>query len=218
MFWQILQIIDKVLFTENCLQCNKRSDLLCPDCMNSLPRPEKDLPSFIYALYEYRTPVIKKILTDAKYRKRFAGLRLFSKYIASSIDDVVAEYVELSNYESILLIPVPISNKRLRHRGFNQAEIITREAMHYLDGSVYKIENTIVRKTKDRTPQASIKSRHERLKSPQGTFTVSNKKTLTNCLCIVIDDITTTGGTIKELRRILLESGAVEVIGITLAH
>ncbi len=136
--------------------------------------------------------------------------------MASTMVDLSNEYMELNNYKKVLVIPVPISRKRLKKRGFNQAEVLAKEILINLYG--YELKTDIIFKIKDRTPQASIKNRSVRLKSPEGTFKVVNEKHLLGTLCIVVDDITTTGGTINEVRRMLIASGAQDVIGVTIAH
>lgn len=215
-FQAFFEAIDKILFLEKCLACKRPGPAICPHCCRNLPRPEKDLPEYIYALYEYRNPVVKKILTDAKYRKKFGGLDVFASNMRSAMLDLASEYTELNNYSRIVIIPVPISRKRLKHRGFNQAELIAKEMLK--DSKEFLLKTDIVQKIKDKTPQASIKNRNERLKSPVGSFRIKDNKEIAGALCIVIDDITTTGGTINEMRRILLESGARDVIGLAIAH
>lgn len=221
LFSYILKFIDKFVFTEQCQNCKKPGDLLCSGCINNIPRPEHDLPDYIYALYEYRHPIIKKILTDAKYRKKWSGLKVFGKYLSSSMLDIVSEYIELNNYTNILIIPVPISNKRFKTRGFNQAQVIAESIMDNIDKEdkdKYKLCINIIKKIKDKTPQASIHSKKERLNSPKGTFEIINPEIIKGSLCIIIDDITTTGGTINEVRRMLLASGARDAFGLTIAH
>lgn len=224
-FSYIFNIIDKILCIESCLNCKKQANLLCKDCIKDIPHPEHDLPGYIFALYEYRTPIIKKILTDAKYRKKFSGLQVFGPYLASVMIDIISEYTELNNYTNILIIPVPISRKRLKTRGYNQAKIIAESIISNLPtnikgGSIlnFKLADNVIEKIKDTTPQASIHKRSVRLNNPKGTFKIKNPEILQGSLCIVIDDITTTGGTILEMRRILIESGAQTVLGLTIAH
>ncbi len=215
-YW-VMNAIDSIFFEEKCANCKKIGKILCTKCIQELPKPEHDLPSHIYSLFEYRDKTVKKILTDAKYRKKFNGLNIFGPYLESAILDITSEYKELNNYTQIILIPVPISKKRLRTRGYNQAEIIANSIINNTKDE-YILGVNIIKKIKDRTPQASIHNRKDRLKSPIGTFSIKNKEILQNSLCIIIDDITTTGGTIKEMRRILLESGALDVFGVTIAH
>lgn len=219
-FKGFLNKIDKILFPEKCICCGKVDNILCSACLSQIPRPERDLPDYIYATFEYRNQFIKKLLTDAKYRKRFSGLNIFGNVLHSTMLEIINEYTELSNYSRIIVIPVPISQKRYKTRGFNQAEILVNEIFKNTEDLNIIKSNNIIFKTKNKTPQASIKNRHDRLKSPIGTFEINpNKKDrLNGALCIIVDDITTTGATISEMRRILLKSGAKEVIGLTVAH
>lgn len=220
----ITKIFDTVFLNERCFICKKTGISLCKDCIIDIPKPEHDLPEYIVALYEYRYPIIKKILTDAKYRKNFGALKVFGPYLASVLLDIVVEYTQLTHYTNIFIIPVPISKKRLKKRGFNQAEIIAESIMkNYPNNTLnFKLVNNIIEKIKDRTPQASIHNRHDRLNSPKGTFQIKdlakNSEILRGSLCIVIDDITTTGGTILEIRKTLLLAHAQTVIGLTIAH
>ncbi len=212
--------IDTILFPEKCICCKKIGDILCFTCIKQIPRPERDLPEYIYAVFEYRNQFVKKLLTDAKYRKRFSGLKVFGNVLHDTLQEIINEYSELTNYSRIIVIPVPISNKRYKKRGFNQTEILVNEIfLNIKDKNVIK-ENNLVLKVKDKTPQASIKNRSQRLKSPIGTFELNKNKIelLQNSLCIIVDDITTTGGTISEVRRILIKSGAQDAIGLAVAH
>jgi len=206
-FNSFLNKIDTILFPEKCICCKKMGDTLCFTCIKQIPRPERDLPEYIYAVFEYRNQFVKKILTDAKYRKRFSGLKVFGNLLHDTLQEIINEYIELTNYSRIIVIPVPISNKRYKKRGFNQAEILVNEIfLNIKDKNVIK-ENNLVLKVKDKTPQASIKSRSQRLKSPIGTFELNKNKIelLQNSLCIIVDDITTTGGTISEVGRVLIK-------------
>ncbi len=212
----LINIFDKILVTEKCINCRSKGSMLCKNCLKLIPSPEHDLPEHIYALYEYRDPAIKKILTDAKYRGKFAGLNIFERVMYDAMTDIISEYSELNNYKNIMVIPVPISKKRFKERGYNQAEIITKSILR--NNSEYKLGNNIFKKIINKTPQASIHNRKERLLSPRGTFEISEHIKVKDCMCIIVDDITTTGGTINEMRRLLLEAGALTVVGLTIAH
>lgn len=220
-FVHIAQVIDDILFPKKCLVCKKTKESLCKNCSSTLPQPERDLPKYIFALYEYRHPIIKKVLTDAKYRKRFEPLYSFGAVLSDAATDIASEYVELNNYSNIFIVPVPISKKRMHERGFNQALVLAK-ALVRNNKSDFKILNNIILKIKDKTPQASIHNRNERLQSPVGTFAITTNKhdlaKLQGSFCIIIDDITTTGATISEVRRILIDAGAQTAIGLTVAH
>jgi ComF family protein len=222
LFTLLTKYIDYVLFPNICILCKKSGSGLCKHCHRTLPKPESDIPPYIHALYEYRNSAIKKILTDAKYRKRFAGLKSFGRVLYDASLDIISEYVELEHYSNIIFIPVPISKKRMKERGFNQSEILAKAILNSGTNPNWILHTKIIYKILDKTPQASIHNRQDRLKSPVGTFAITTNKNdlekLQGSLCIIVDDITTTGATISEVRRILLESGAKTAIGLTVAH
>lgn len=116
-----------------------------------------------------------------------------------------------------IVIPVPLSKKRARWRGFNQAEILARELGAHFG---YHFDNRL-RRVKHRPPQASLgeKDRSENIK---GVFHWSgakpNEKTdLNGQTVILIDDLVTTGATLNEAARVLRLAGAARIYGLVLA-
>jgi predicted amidophosphoribosyltransferase len=67
-------------------------------------------------------------------------------------------------------------------------------------------------------PQARIENRKERLKNLEGAFSVVDEQYIKARTIIVIDDVTTTGGTMNEISKILKSAGAKKVVGIAIAH
>ncbi len=116
------------------------------------------------------------------------------------------------NFHDNLIVPVPLSRKRLRWRGFNQAELLARRvAEEYglaLDGG-----NLI--RVKHKTAQAKL-NEIKRLDNIKNCFVWQggnlNKKNI-----ILIDDVVTTGATLNECARVLKANGAGEVFGLVVA-
>ena len=81
-----------------------------------------------------------------------------------------------------------------------------------------KLEKNILIKPKETEHQARIKDRRERLKNLIGSFAVKNGEKIKNKNIILIDDITTTGATLSEARKILKQYGARRIIAFTVAH
>ncbi len=115
---------------------------------------------------------------------------------------------------SIIIIPIPLSRKRLRQRGYNQSELLGKFLSDKLS---IRIENNVLYKIKETISQVEIKDRNKRLKNLEGAFEVKNAEIIKNKNVILIDDITTTGATLNEARRILKTAGAKKVIGLTVA-
>jgi len=116
------------------------------------------------------------------------------------------------NFNDNLVVPVPLSGKRLCWRGFNQAELLARKiAENYglgLDA------NNLIR-IKHKKPQAKLDEVH-RQENIKGCF-VWRGNNLNKKNIILIDDVVTTGATLNECAKILKASGAGEVWGLVVA-
>ena len=78
------------------------------------------------------------------------------------------------------------------------------------------MRNDILIRTRSAQPQAEIKNRFERIKNAEGIFSV--KKSPTQKIIILIDDVSTTGATLDNAARVLKKAGAKEVVGIVFAR
>lgn len=82
----------------------------------------------------------------------------------------------------------------------------------------FQLEKNILIKSKETEHQAKIENRAQRLKNIAGSFAVQNTSLIQNRNIILFDDITTTGATLSEARKVLKEAGARKIIAFTLAH
>lgn len=110
-----------------------------------------------------------------------------------------------------IVIPVPLSKKRERWRGFNQAEILARE---FAANFSYPLSNELKR-IKHRRAQTSL-NEAERLENVKGAFAYTGGD-LTGRTVILIDDVVTTGATLNEATLALRVRGAARVYGLVLA-
>ncbi len=136
----------------------------------------------------------------------------------SHILEELSDLSVMENFTDVILIPIPLSKKRLHERGYNQAELICSELIK-LDKNInlrYSVDVLI--KIKETEHQARIKDRRVRLKNLTGSFGVRNENLIKNRNIILIDDITTTGATLNEAKKVLKLSGARKVIAFTVAH
>lgn len=120
-------------------------------------------------------------------------------------------YVQLKKYD--IIMPVPISKKRLKHRGYNQSAIFARKVADMF-GIDYK-ENILV-KTKDNKPQSTL-GQEERLKNVQDVYNVINETKIYNKKILIIDDIFTTGNTVNESAKVLIQNNVKNVGVLTIA-
>jgi ComF family protein len=118
--------------------------------------------------------------------------------------------------ETHLLVPVPMTKKALRKRGWNQCELIAREISKADGEKRMETRTDVLRKTRDTGDQVG-KTREERLASLESCMKVENDIEVRGRNVIVIEDIVTTGATLGEAKRALLQAGARAVICVAVA-
>lgn len=213
-----LNTILDIIFPSFCVFCQKRGADLCLECLIGSPIAERECAKWIFPLYEYRHPPIKKSVWLLKYKGKKILANIFAEAMYGRIIEELAELNIMENFREPLLIPIPLSRTRLHERGFNQAELICKKLIE-IDGEVnFKLEKNILKKSTDVEHQARIENRAKRMKNIIGTFKVENDELIKNRNIILIDDVTTTGATLSEARKILKQAGAKKIIAFTLAH
>ena len=171
----------------------------------------------IYALFDYRDAVIRHMIWALKYRKNRRVAKVFAQIF---YDFLVEEFSDMSVYSDFnkpLLIPIPLFKKRQRKRGFNQTELLANEITAIGGESFCTLHAGLLKKIKD-TPSQTALERQKRLKNVLGAFAVSDVGEIKDRNIILLDDVTTTGATLGEARKTLLQSGAKSVIGVAVAH
>lgn len=199
-----------------CICCNIKNEVFCDNCINKIDRDEKNTDSNIITLFDYQDPIIKQAIWELKYRhKKYLGQKLGSILLQSNL-----EYIsEISSMrKEIIVIPIPISKKKLRFRGYNQSESIARGFCKESNSPQFILKTQIVKKIKDNIPQAKLTNKKRRLENIKNAFIVKNPFYVKGKTFFVIDDVTTTGGTFSEVSRVLKEAGAHTVICFAIAH
>jgi ComF family protein len=110
-------------------------------------------------------------------------------------------------------MPVPISKKRLKQRGYNQSSLFAKELAKYLQ---IEYEEKILIKIKDNNAQSSLNEK-ERVKNVHGVYRIKNKQKIYNKKILIVDDIFTTGNTVNECAKLLIENKAKNVGVFTIA-
>ena len=83
---------------------------------------------------------------------------------------------------------------------------------------MFSFLNNVLIKPQETEHQARIHNRSARLKNIVGSFSVKNEELIKNKNIILIDDITTTGATLTEAKKVLKHAGARKIIAFTVAH
>jgi len=133
-------------------------------------------------------------------------------FLAESLADLLfARMIEHGDLRFDALVPVPLHRRRLQRRGFNQAEILARSLSKKTAVPVVGI----LRKTRDNEPQSTLQKR-ARNANVKGAF-VSRRHTVGMSL-LIVDDVCTTGATLRSCARALLAAGAERVCAVTVAR
>lgn len=209
-------------FCVSCIQNIKQSDLVCPFCerlsLGGLVHPickRKYGLDGLWFLGVYEDP-LRKAIQKLKYK--------FITELADVLVDLNLEYwaryspflldeIKKNRGEGWIVTSVPLHKKRQNWRGFNQAELLARIFAKKLG---LKYESCLER-TKNTKQQAKLAS-HLRKQNIKNAFTLSKPLPLNAKNYILVDDVWTTGSTLKECCFVLKKNGAKKVWGLTLAR
>lgn len=208
----------EIIYPSRCLGCRKKEEIFCQDCASKVSRNKKITENNIYALFNYQDPLIKRLIWNLKY---YHHPNLGQRLGEILYEEFIEEIAEIKSYligQSIIVIPAPLSKNRTKTRGYNQAQKIALGFCSKSNLADFTLRDDIVFKKIETLPQAKINNREKRLKNIYGVFGLKNEKLIKGKTIIVIDDVTTTGGTIIEIMKILKEGGAQKVFGFTIAH
>jgi ComF family protein len=150
---------------------------------------------------------LRTLIHELKYRgRRRVAARLAELLMARP------EVVQVLSAECVLL-PVPLHPRRRRERGFNQADLLARELGRR---SGLPVASALVRR-KDTRSQTGLSAAARRA-NVAGAFAVRHRPLVAGRRVILVDDVTTTGATVRACAQTLRAAGAAEVRLLTLAR
>ncbi len=172
---------------------------------------------WVLPLFPYENPLVKTVVWEVKYRGNRTLARLMGELLAGELAEWLIELSETENFRTQLLIPIPLAKRREQERGGNQCEMLAREMMRELAGMI-ELKTDFLIKIKETGSQTKSKNRDARIKNLEGCFAVKNLAETKDRNIVLLDDVTTTGATLAEARKTLLNAGARKVIAIAFAH
>ena len=129
-----LKTILSIIFPEHCLVCNKNDVVLCLDCATELPRgfsPDQK----ILVVFDYSDRRVKKAIKLFKYGNRRSLAKVFAELVYNNtLLEELSELRLTKNFTEALLVPIPISGKRFRERGYNQMELVGANSHRLTEG------------------------------------------------------------------------------------
>jgi ComF family protein len=206
---KIMAVFFNFIFPIECLGCEAPGRDICSGCLDSLLPPKQSNYPWIVSLGNYHDPIIKKIMWHIKNQPNHRASLIIAEAFARMIMNRPIDP------NSWILVPIPITKKRFRERGYNQSLLLAQPLAYLFN---LKKSSRILIKIKHTKKQGTSKSRAERMENINGSFSVPYPQLIVNKNIILIDDITTTGSTLIEARELLLASGASRVMAWTVAN
>jgi ComF family protein len=224
-----------LLFPRFCINCQKEGEWLCEDCMTLLDikdvvncpvclarvedfkvcsrcKNKTNLSGLLWAV-SYQNTLAEKIIRQFKYEP-------FLRELSRSLAYIIISHLSLieankNNFlQNFVLVPIPLHKKRLKWRGFNQAEEIAKHI-----GSHFNIPilNNVLIRQKETKNQAEL-DKEERKENITKVFAVKNPELIFGKKIFLVDDVYTTGSTIQEATKTLKQAGAKEIWGMVVAR
>ena len=210
-FWDLF--LD-ILFPPKCPFCGKIVDKvgICPKCEKELPwiegksvlREEGDLRCAAPLWYE---ALAREGILRFKFRGASASARALGELLARCAAEELGGEFDIVTW-------VPVSKKRLRKRGFDQAKLLAEESCRLWDTR----PQAMLVKIADNPPQSGIHEATARRANVLGVFEVMPGAVVEGKRILLVDDICTSGATLKECVRVLTDAGAESVVCAALAH
>jgi len=228
-----------ILFPKRCVQCRKIGDYVCSNCFAQLSFDVKHICLVCngWSMNEYTHPrcigryiidgtfcgfvynrIMKRLIYVFKYRPYVSDLRKFLTELLHEELIQQESFIQVFQKYTPVFIPIPLSPKRLKKRGYNQAKILAQELANVFQAKMIDC----LERTLDTKPQFGLK-REERKANMIGAFSIKkseirNTKLETNPSAFLIDDLLTTGTTLLEAANVLKRNGFKKVWGICLAR
>ncbi|MEA2715288.1 MAG: competence protein ComFC [Candidatus Parcubacteria bacterium] len=196
-----------------------------------LPRApvfEAPIPN-VRAVFAYKDERVAKLVWMIKYKKSATAARIgayaLHRFLASNIAAVDANAAITSTTaiaeRPLIIVPIPISPRRRRERGFNQCELLA-DGIKRLDASSHFVVKSDLLRRVHHGSRQTLKQRIERLTSAVGIFSCDRESAArlagSKSKIVVIDDVITTGSTMTAALTTLERAGFTDISGLSLAH
>lgn len=213
----VLSNILDLLFPPKCIFCGKflkkGADCMCPNCAETLPFAKG---AAAVQKGDYFDVCVSPLMYEGDVRKsvlrfKFKGSVSYAECYGKLLADCIREHLS-GKYD--LITWVPLSVKRARDRGYDQAMLLALAAALALDDVAVEI---LVKKAHVKA-QSTIEDREMRRANVSGVYELKDRELVAGKRILLIDDIITTGATLSECARTLLMGGAESVVCATLAR
>lgn len=207
-----------VIYPPACMFCKhplspSDDDMICKDCLAHLPYTKNHGcfeafggAAYLIAPFLYENGV-RKAIHDLKFKSKYDNARVLAMFMAGY----------LANIEEIkaidLVIPVPLSRKSFAKRGFNQTLLLAKGICERLN---LLLDDRVLIKVRETKRQSSLRNFEDRARNVLDAYQCISD--LSGKRILLVDDIYTTGMTVYNCAKALLDAGAEKVIAATIAN
>jgi len=209
-----------LIYPPLCLICDNRLEggysEICPKCLANFkligkPHEQFSIPGDVHiskawALFEFDEP-FQNLIHHLKYSRRRKPIGVVLNHYKSQILD------QLPVDEIDLVISIPLHPRKLRERGYNQVDDMSRWLAESLNTT---LGSHLVKRTKYTSTQTKL-SAEERVENVRAAFGITDGFAIKDNHILLVDDVLTTGATSNTLAGVLKEYGAGEIDLITLS-
>lgn len=225
----LLKNVLEIVYQQSCGGCGSKGKVICIDCQDSFKEVDEAFTCPVCGRWIGKRLICGECITnkrgftegyygfyfenrlrDAVHAFKFNGRKDVGVYLMSLLDKKIKPLSEKID----CIVPVPVTEKRLRVRGFNQSFIISEEIAHITKSVVY---DSVLYKIKETKDQYSL-SKEERERNIKGAFSLKNENIIRGKKILLVDDLFTTGNTAKEAARVLLKAKPRSIIFFALAR
>lgn len=227
--WWLKRKEQSFLVNFTCQRCGKEvfdNEYFCEDCREKLPwqlpnvcprcgrkteknagicQPCKELPPIYLRArspFSYEGEIVRYI---HEYKN---GEQYYSVLFGREMTKFRPSFLRAE-----LIVPVPLTEKKCKKRGYNQAELLAKFLAKEWD---MPCRTDLISKVKEGEEQKSL-SRKERRENAKGIYHLNHRKIFEGKGVVIVDDIMTTGSTVNEIARLLQGAGASFIYVLTVA-
>lgn len=171
---------------------------------------------WIHPLFHYKDNRVRAIIWELKYKDNSRALDYIGKLLFDEILDLVSDITIFDNDAQFLLIPIPITSMRRSERGYNQSEYIARSIIENDTEHILTYAPQWLEKVKETPRQSHSETKYNRVMNLLDAFEANSE--VEGKYVILIDDVVTTGSTLAEARKELMNKGVKKVFAFTIAH
>jgi predicted amidophosphoribosyltransferase len=173
------------------------------------------------SVFDYADRIGRSLVWSIKYRNSRAAADKAAYILYPYIMKLISFYgqtVEKSDYKPIFLVPIPAHKGRKKKRGFSQTELIVSALIAIQSKKSFLSGEHLLKKTVRTKNQHELTHKKERLDNLIGSFSAPYPDMIKDARIILIDDVITTGSTIKAARDALLPHGPRYILAASIAR